>query len=68
MGLTIIHNMRYTVLTSTKVMHVCKAPLDRVDADMTIRHLDVVVDVAISEVEWLTRMLATAPFLLAPGI
>ena len=60
--------MRNTVLPSTQVMHVCKAPLDRVDADMTTRRLDVAADVAISEVEWLIRMLATALFLLVPEI
>ena len=59
MGLTTLHNMatlkihcpnmRHTVVPSTQVMHVCKAPLDGVDADMKTRHLDVVVDVAISE-------------------
>ena len=42
-------NMRQAVLTSTQVMHICKATLDGVYADMKTRHLDVVVDVAISE-------------------
>ena len=78
MGLIIIHNvdrmelhcsnMRQTVLISTQVMHVFNAPLDRVDADMITRRLDVVAVVVISEVAWLIRMLATAQSLLAHEI
>ena len=75
MGMIIIHNvnrmeihcsnMRQIVLISTPAMHVCKAPLEGVDADMTTRRLEVVAEVAISEVEWSIRMLETAHYLLA---